>query len=67
MTARSERVRQASLRRLGLRPIQIWVPDTRSPGFAEECRRQSAMPADDPLERDTLEWLQPVADEDGLR
>jgi hypothetical protein len=30
------------LRELGLRPVQIWVPDTRSPAFAEEARRQSA-------------------------
>ena len=30
-----------NLRHAGLRPIQIWVPDTRAPGFAEECRRQS--------------------------
>lgn len=29
------------LRKAGLRPVQIWVPDTREPGFAEECRRQS--------------------------
>lgn len=29
-----------ALRRAGLRPVQIWVPDTRRPGFAEECRRQ---------------------------
>jgi hypothetical protein len=29
----------------GLRPIQIWVPDTRRPGFAEECRRQSLIVA----------------------
>lgn len=29
------------LKRAGLRPIQIWVPDTRSEGFAEECKRQS--------------------------
>ena len=67
MTAPSERVRQARLRRAGLRPILVWVPDPRSPGFAEECRRQSAMLADDPLERDTLEWLQAVVDEAGLR
>jgi hypothetical protein len=26
-----------------LRPVQIWVPDTRAPGFAEEARRQSAL------------------------
>ena len=29
------------LRRMGLRPIQIWVPDVRSPRFAAEARRQS--------------------------
>jgi hypothetical protein len=33
--------RRDALRAAGLRPIQIWVPDTRKPGFAEECRRQS--------------------------
>lgn len=39
----SERVqrRRDTLRAAGLRPVQIWVPDTRRPGFAEECRRQS--------------------------
>jgi hypothetical protein len=25
--------------------VQIWVPDTRRPGFAEECRRQSRVVA----------------------
>ena len=30
-----------ALRAAGLRPIQIWVPDTRREGFAEECRKQS--------------------------
>jgi hypothetical protein len=24
----------------GFRPVQIWVPDTRRPDFAEECRYQ---------------------------
>jgi hypothetical protein len=32
---------RARLRQAGLRPIQIWVPDTRMPGFAAEARRQS--------------------------
>jgi hypothetical protein len=69
MAATSERVQQhrQRLRRAGLRPIQIWVPDTRRPGFAEECRRQSAVLADDPQERDTLDWLRSVADDDGWR
>jgi hypothetical protein len=29
------------LRAQGLRPVQIWVPDTRSKTLAEEVRRQS--------------------------
>jgi hypothetical protein len=29
------------LRAQGLRPIQIWVPDTRSPSFAAAASRQS--------------------------
>lgn len=32
---------RTKLRKAGLRPVQIWVPDTRQPGFAKECRRQS--------------------------
>jgi hypothetical protein len=28
-----------------MRPVQIWVPDTRRPGFAAECRRQAALVA----------------------
>jgi hypothetical protein len=34
-----------TLRAAGLRPMQIWVPDTRRPGFAAECRRQAALVA----------------------
>lgn len=43
--SRAERVerRRAKLRAAGLRPVQIWVPDTRTPEFAEECRRQSRL------------------------
>ena len=29
------------LGRLGLRPLQIWVPDVRAPGFRAEAHRQS--------------------------
>jgi len=43
----SQRVqkRREALRAAGLRPVQIWVPDTRRPGFAAECRRQAALVA----------------------
>jgi hypothetical protein len=40
----ADRVREYRdrLRAQGLRPVQIWVPDVRAPGFAAEARRQSA-------------------------
>ena len=37
--------RRSELRAAGMRPVQIWVPDTRLPGFAQECRRQSLLVA----------------------
>jgi hypothetical protein len=60
--ARVHKLRQA-LRAAGLRPIQIWVPDTRRRGFAAECRRQSLSLRDDRYERDTLEWIHNAADQ----
>jgi Antitoxin MazE-like len=53
------------MRAQGLRQIQLWVPDTRSPEFAAECRRQSLLVANDPAEHaimDELETLQDVED-----
>ncbi len=44
-TAERVRKRRAALRLAGLRPVQIRVPDTRRPGFAEECRHQSLLVA----------------------
>ena len=43
----SQRVgkRQDAFRAAGLRRLQVWVPDTRRPGFADECRRQSRVVA----------------------
>jgi hypothetical protein len=53
--------------RAGLRPVQIWVPDTRSSGFANECRRQSLALQDDPQEADILNWLEAAADTKGWK
>lgn len=41
-TAQRVQRHRDELRAAGLRPVQIWVPDTRRPGFDAECRRQSA-------------------------
>jgi hypothetical protein len=53
------------MRAKGLRQVQLWVPDTRSPEFAAECLRQSLLVADDPAEQaimDELEALQDIED-----
>jgi hypothetical protein len=67
MASAADRVQKhrESLRAAGLRPVQIWVPDTTRPEFAAECRRQSLLVRDDPLEQDTLQWLQGAADTRG--
>ena len=42
VNTRVQRHRDA-LRMAGLRPVQIWVPDTRRPDFAQECQRQTLL------------------------
>lgn len=66
-TSTSDRVQKhrIALRAAGLRPVQIWVPDTRRAGFAEECHRQSRALRADAHERETLAWLEVAADTDG--
>ena len=44
VNARVQKHRDA-MRMAGLRPVQIWVSDTRRPGFADECRRQCRLAA----------------------
>lgn len=49
---------RAALRMAGLRPIQIWVPDTRRPGFAEECHRQCRLAAEaDAVDTDMQQFM----------
>ena len=50
--------RRAQLRALGLRPLQIWVPDTRAPGFAAEAARQSELVGRSPESRDAQRWIE---------
>jgi hypothetical protein len=46
LTSRDKvRAHRERLRAQGLRPIQIWVPDTRSAAFAKEAHRQSVAAA----------------------
>jgi hypothetical protein len=56
-----------ALRAAGLRPVQIWVPDTRRPDFAQECRRQSLLAANaDAANADLQRFMdEALADVDG--
>ncbi len=61
--AAKERVRKhrEALRARGLRPIQIWIPDTRRPGFAAEARRQSlAIARDKKHEKEIFDFMDAV-------
>jgi hypothetical protein len=50
-----KQARWAELAAAGLRPIEIWIPDTTTPQFAAEARRQSERVAQSPDEQDVLE------------
>ena len=50
------------LRAQGLRPIQIWVPDTRTPEFAREAKRQSELIANSPHEADDQAFIDSVSE-----
>ena len=58
-TQRSDPTR---LRARGLRPVVIWVPDTRRPGFADEIRRQLALVEADAQDREILDFIAAAAD-----
>ncbi len=49
------------LRAQGLRPIQIWVPDVRVPGFAEEMHRQSLAIARSPHAAEDQDFVEAIS------
>lgn len=54
------------MRRAGFRLVQLWVPDTRVHGFAEECRRQSRVAARNKrAENDVMTWIEAHEDTEG--
>ena len=50
------------LRAQGLRPIQIWVPDVRSPEFKAEAERQARLVAADRHEAEIMAFIEAAAD-----
>ena len=56
------RAHRKRLRRRGLRPIQIWVPDVRSRAFAREAHRQSLSVGSDALDREEQDFVDAVSE-----
>ena len=65
VTPISQRVRKhrEGLRQAGMRPVQLWVPDTRAQQFADECRRQCLLVAQaDAADSEVLDVLDAALD-----
>jgi len=56
------RAHRKRLRQQGLRPIQIWVPDMRSPAFVTEANRQSLAVAKSPHAKEDQDFINAVSD-----
>lgn len=52
------------LRAQGLRPIQIWVPDVRSPDFVAEAHRQSLAVAQSARAAEDEAFIEAISDID---
>ena len=61
-TRQKVRAHRQRLRDQGLRPIQIWVPDTRSPKFLKEAARQSRLVAESESEKDDQAFVDATSD-----
>ncbi|MFV0405777.1 MAG: antitoxin MazE family protein [Propioniciclava sp.] len=49
------------MRAQGFRPVQIWVPDVRTPSFAIEARHQAAMVAEAGRTTDEQSFIEAVS------
>jgi hypothetical protein len=67
-TSSREKVRRhrERLRQQGLRPIQIWVPDVRSPSFRVQAHRQSLAVAEGAMAYEDQAFIDAVSDLDSV-
>ena len=56
------RAHRERLRRRGLRPIQLWVPDVRSRSFARQAHRQSLLVARSPRESEDQAFIDAISE-----
>ena len=63
LTSREKvRAHRKRLRARGLRPVTIWVPDTRSVDFIAEARRQASLLARSPYQKDDQAFIDTISD-----
>jgi hypothetical protein len=61
-SAHKVRSHRERLRQQGLRPIQIWVPDVRLPGFAAAAHEQSLAAANSPYAKEDQDFIDAISD-----
>lgn len=49
------------MRARGYRPVQVWVPDVRTPEFAVEARRQAALVAQHDRHNDDQAFIEAIS------
>ena len=61
-SAQKMRQYRTRLRAAGLRPIQLWVPDTRSPKIIDAVRKQSLRASSDSRDPQIMDFIESVMD-----
>ncbi len=49
------------MRAKGLRPVQLWIPDTRSPAFWRQARKEARAIANSPQEADDQAFVDAIS------
>ncbi|MDQ8732254.1 antitoxin MazE family protein [Bradyrhizobium sp. LHD-71] len=57
------RAHRERLRRKGLRPIQIWVPDVRAPAFRAAARKQSQAVAESSQDAEDQAFIDSISEQ----
>lgn len=52
---------RARLRAAGLRPVQLWIPDTRTAAFAREAHLESVRIANSPTEAEDQAFIDAIS------
>lgn len=50
------------MRERGYRPLQVWVPDVRSPQFATEAQREALALAEADRRSDDMDFVEAISD-----